>query len=524
MKSPEKILEPKTAGEPAIEMPEIQEKAAEKKFEGSYETPEGQIGKWLYIYKVDGKEVKAEVELLNKAMPTGEKTIQGADGTGALLKKYILHGERDGQETSSDILEMINPHGTKMIVSNEKLKNYHYNDEEKVSVSPPLTSLLDLGAMFHEQGHAAQHQDEKFEYLNKLYSESKQLGVGGKGINYRQIKELVGKIRGAVLGAKEAMGDKDVREHLAEIKKIDDRIGKETNAKDGLLLEKGNIKDEQTADLKRLILGSFNIMSSDQLKEEIERMALEIEIAAPERYEDLKKEISGELISKMEVAGFRLSTAKEPEKTAPTERTIAFGEETEKTLPPQLMIADIKDPYVARSLFKQFKRIWPENIKIDYRKKEKRLIAEFLFITDSGEYRTVILDLAVSDGDYADYKSNVMESDLKIEELSGQAEEKLGQIDQMRAEMKTMVKESGLGEIMAMPARMLERNATYHAFRWARQLRDQSGIDLFKLLDKEGDGPLCTGAEGEDAGIYKHLKNALKTYGAEKNPRRGKNF
>ena len=117
-----------------------------------------------------------------------------------------------------------------------------------------------------------------------------------------------------------------------------------------------------------------------------------------------------------------------------------------------------------------------------------------------------------------------MESDLKIEELSGQAEEKLGQIDQMRAEMKTMVKESGLGEIMAMPARMLERNATYHAFRWARQLRDQSGIDLFKLLDKEGDGPLCTGAEGEDAGIYKHLKNALKTYGAEKNPRRGKNF
>lgn len=493
-------------------------KLAECVGEGIYETPEGQVEKWRYIYDAE-KKIEAAVEFLSEYIPVGEKTARGGHkGVGRVLKKYVLYGERDGKRTETDIMKMINPHGTEMMVAAEDMSNYHYNDAENTSVSPPLYSLSALGTMFHEQGHAAQHRDKKFDDVGLLYSASKRIGVEGGETSYGTVSQLTKEIRslaGNEVG--EIMSEEEAERALQKIKLIDDQINKKNWRNQDLMFEKDAIEKKQAENLKGFISRSCNGIPLTELRDQIK---------------DTDPGNTEEIINKMKTMGFQLSTAQIEEKQPKGERTFTLikgkKQEEEEKAPP-LSIADIKDPFIVRQILKQFGRMGRDDIKIDYRDKGEKMIVEFPAAVE-GHSRTVTLELMIPVDNYLEYKMLATQSDLKIDELTGEEKENEEAMKQLRADVQKTVRESGLGEIMALPARILERNATYHAFRWARKLRDESGIDLFKIIQESGGNddscetaaplklyPARSGKEG--TGIYEDLMGALETYGAEKQTR-----
>lgn len=129
----------------------------------SKETKEAETTKQEFEYR------DAEGNLIGKAIvEMSQEEVEGLGGIkGKMLKSFRLEGEKDGESTSVDVLELANLHKVKIILA--RGANYSFDFEKREIIAPPLESPIDVGILLHELGHADQDQDEKIEGLSDFY-------------------------------------------------------------------------------------------------------------------------------------------------------------------------------------------------------------------------------------------------------------------------------------------------------------------------------------------------------------------
>ncbi len=131
---------------------------------------------------------------------------------GHILKQFLLHGEKDGQPTSVDMLQLARRLDTKVLMTSSRQYNYEYNHDARIATVPPLETLTDVGIFLHELGHAEQEGEDRFSVLTYLYGSEKGLRDTVNDADEEKIRILILQIRDAIPETEQFFTDDDLEE------------------------------------------------------------------------------------------------------------------------------------------------------------------------------------------------------------------------------------------------------------------------------------------------------------------------
>src|SRR5688572_12271725 len=212
------------------------------------ETPkEAEVTRRSFEYRdIEGKVLgKAEIELEGPEIELEYRTAKGKEpGRGRKLRSFVIRGEKDGKPTELDMMAMANPNGVEVISSTEHLENYHYADDAKRALAPPLETATDVGVLLHELGHADQYHEERFAKITPLYGRSKPATNAGAKIPYVTLMDLLESVVEAVPDAKLAMDENSFK----QLRVLEDRRNDSLDRKgrlDRALEEQENLRSAE---------------------------------------------------------------------------------------------------------------------------------------------------------------------------------------------------------------------------------------------------------------------------------------
>lgn len=508
----------------------------ESVLEATFVAPEGKPAeRWRHKYydAHGGFLAEAAEERLVEREAT-DLMVEGEEarlGSARLLKKFVMYGVKDGEPVEIDVLELCNQTKNDIMVAEEPLENYQYTNKTKSSVVPPLTSPLGIGVLFHEQGHAAQSHDENYKQLNDFYTISRDVGIKQNAVSFQQAKYLVGEIIKIAPEAGEILNESERKEALKRLKNEDDNRQKLGNAASEKTNEIAGVYAEETLVLQELIEKGSGAISMQALLSEFEeieqKMSVLLKKKELEAAAQLWKELLPGFISKLEVAGFRFATGKRLSKKEEDTSERVFGEPPKKDKPDITVLSKF---YAVRRLLNRINILQYKDIKIDYQVKKKKMIIEFV-TASAAEAGRALLDLDIEPDDYLAMRQKIIEIKKRAAALKTEIDGMSEEIKFSEKLMQQIITTSGLGDIIAYPARFLERDATERAYQWAEQLKERAGIDLFKPLARaeikesktETEDCAISVIEGFHAltqkeglvGVREDLEAAAITYGAE---------
>lgn len=429
------------------------------------------------------------------------------DEAGKRVRSLVLKGELDGRPTEVDLMEMTDAikNEVSMVMSKERLPNYHYNSVDKITFVPPLETALDLAVALHELGHAGQFHDERFAPLNKLYGLEKR---------EKPLLDKIATVRATIPEIQEFITEKD----LVMISSMSDTIS-QRNIELMKLNSRANVLQTQETTNRFLYIDDLldsRLEELTSLYEEAYSRLRSIPKDAPE-YKDTEKNEIAKLIKKMEKMGFIFAKKQEDPSISDT---------------PFLSKDDITSiEWVNKLTQITFSSYYILGDK--YLDSEKKLTSFHRLTSPDRETILVIVASRVSKEKYEKYAAEQknLERDInkiKQEKLVIEEEKKRLQIAK-----ENIMDSLHIKDLPALPTRMMERDATRRAFQWMRELRQKYGIDLFKSvrvkqgehlpeirrIEEECETSITAGLkEGEEKIIRTDAKRdlsiALKTYRA----------
>jgi hypothetical protein len=432
---------------------------------------------------------------------------------------------------------MTNRHEVDIIVANEPLDNYHYNDEERRAVVPPLRSPLDMGTFLHELGHADQYHDNRFAKVTPLYSVGKSFGVHRGVIRETSTaRRAVDKAIEAAPEAADIMSEAEREEIYARLDVFSKKRKENIDLSMKLDRKKTGLLKEKDVALREFVAGSFNVLSPGELLREIEATRDAVDASANP---GAHKAAAEEFISKLEMAGFRFNPEKRPPPAPPrtpevNSRIFKIGGKPKEEVLPQVYAEDVADIHVIKSLIERVAdKLKLDETEINFLGNDTMRIKFHAPV--AGEMRAVVLELGVPPGARADYEQKLAGKDFEIEEIIRKRSEVDAETEAIEKDFSAELDKSGLRDIIALPTRKMERDATARAFLWARRIRDRAGLDLFKKLaipSAVEDEDTCEGSVA--AGVKKRwskkksittdedLMGAAETYDAARIPHRSR--
>lgn len=496
------------------------------------------IERWRHkYYDAEGRYLATAIVDLEAEDVTTVGRVVGQDkaGKGRRLKNFMLYGKKKGKLTELDVLELANRHEVEIIVANEPLENYHYGDKERQATVPPLRSPLDIATFLHELGHADQYYDHGFARVAPLYGMSKSYGVShGEIRDTTTVRRAAEETIEAVPEAAEIMSKEDREEAYSRLEALSAKRKENIDFSLKLDRKKGRLLREKDAALREFVSGSFNVLSPAELLRQIEVARDAIDAATDP--EEAHRSAVQDFISKLEMVGFRFNSKERPPSAPPAAKTggriFNVDEAPAEEVSPQVYTEDVGDIHVIKSLVERVvNKLNLDDTEIEFAD-ENKMIVKFRAPV-AGEMRIVVLELNVPAGARADYEQKLAGKDFELEEVRRAIGEKDAERDVIENNFSTELNNSGLREIIALPTRKMERDATARAFHWAIKIRDRVGLDLFKKLaipSAPQDEDTCEGSvvagvrrrwrDKKSLTAREDLKSAAETYGAGGIPHR----
>ncbi|MBI2099321.1 hypothetical protein HYT45_02815 [Candidatus Uhrbacteria bacterium] len=426
----------------------------------------------------------AIIELEEQVHPVNKQTKEGEPGKARILRSFVLKGEKAGKPTEIDILALAKAreNGITVYVAEKTLKNYSYLDIGKSALVPPLENPVDIAVALHELGHADQHQDQRFEKISPLYGHPEQI----EKLSFEKLRDLLRSTFKAVPEAKRLLdvaAIKTLREKQSALDRQDQEFIKNIYESRELRLERQEVFEESI----------LSIVEKEGTLDDIEEKAYSLIGTDPNDTGIMAQKNS--LIMRLEKMGFIFgsydtqSGADEKhldEKTEHEEENwTTFGEKAIESKPePEAVLLPrnkLDDPLVLQYLIKAIK----QRLRFDktrFEASEKATESEISYHTGNKEYLVKLrVDLSTPEGGVLidSLQSMTATIDGLERRIKG-----TGAVMKKLAKEREQIISAKLKDIVVLPQRMLERDATARAFQWMRKLR-KDGIDLFKGVQTE---------------------------------------
>lgn len=473
----------------------------EKRIREEYEYTDaegGLIGKAIAEYERDSRRVNS---------PDANRDIEGRE-----IRSFRIVGPKG----EIDILAFISPSPT-VLVSKERSKDY-FNGPDGLVV-PPLESPLDVGVMLHELGHEAQKQESQFLTIQE-----------GSAMRRTQFaaptSEDLEKLISLFPDVQERVKPEDLL-RLKDLEEQRDRVKSEIFG----LERKGNMLERRRNGLLNRELRSTMPFSYDEIRKIERELSTQAEDTEEQRmYEKLQAlgiirmdaihEPSGPAAMTVEHTGI----LKEPKR--PTEQS------------PYAPLSLIKECRVLTALERQ-SFSW-DNLDLTYDDTAKKMTAQIRISTretalhSSAPLFHATISMNANKEQYEKILATRTEFQDEEKELMQAEKNAQHQTEQIAKDIYSQLDSINAYDLMHLPTRILERDATRRAFGWLRQIRKQTGADLFKpviakrselLANSENS---CAQSMGQDdseaepsesatvADVRSQMKAALRSYGAEK--------
>lgn len=445
---------------------------------------------------------------------TREKRTQGMART---LRSFMLEGEKDGRPTSIDVLKLANPHGIEVLVADERLENYGHFDADKLAVVPPLETALDVGTALHELGHAGQYRDERFEKITPLYNVAKMLSARGAG-PYLRLKRPLQFILEAVPEAKEIVD----AEEIGQLDRLEKRRG-ELKAEIKAADKKRRSAEAHLAGLLQRAAGRAinRLVPENEMGGLVADMVNSIEQRPDDEAHARRKREA--VVRALEKAGFRFRSEDEPENG-----DLAKAIPREKLLDGTAHLEHLALSPVFYLLGGEFRVVRLEGRKLRVTMSMPKAV------TDSEESAEAVLELELSEEDDGEFEKQRQKTETVLRETNKLGLESGREILRLEEAQEELMRAMRIEDILNLPTKLMERDATRRAFQWLREVRQKAGTDLLKRMKVpleatligeacessvvEGAQALAKGREDRivETGIVEDLRNALATYRADK--------
>ncbi|HTK05137.1 MAG TPA: hypothetical protein VL500_06125 [Candidatus Eisenbacteria bacterium] len=519
--------------------------------EEAKESQEAEIVRRRFEYRDANGEVlgTAEVELEGPEIELEYKTVKGKEpGKGRKLRSFIIRGEKDGTPTEIDMMELANPHGVEVVSATEHLENYHYSDDAKVAMAPPLESPIDVGVFLHELGHADQYHEQRFAKITPLYGRSKPATSRDAKMPYLALMELLESVVEAVPDAKKVMDE----DSLKQLRTLEDRRNDALDRKgrlDRALEEQERLR---SAELQALLIDAVKRrMDVDGILAESERLiAAEGHVTPPLK----ASPETAKLVDKLTDAGIRFQEeyredGLEDRAYRPQHVRIAAERELPADVLSELSVttpAQVKD-ILEQSVFGAL----AHETDLTYDPATEELIARVPYqvtgqarppeeqrrFGGSGPRRRMFaMRLNVPQDVFDEYLRLREGADRQVRQLEEAVDKAYDDAVGDERAQGMMIESLNMKDIAALPTRMMERDATRRALQWLRTVRQRTGVDLLathqaprEALAAMSGGQTatdCVGATLEgiahpdeqtvEAKVLTDLKRALTSYGADK--------
>lgn len=402
-------------------------------------------------------------------------------GRGRELKSFVLRGKKGGSETSVDVIALINRHKTKIIVANERLDNYAYLDKANEAVVASPQTPLDIGVMFHELGHADQHHEERFDAVTPMYESGKSATADVLG-TFADVRQKVEAVIAAVPEAARMLNPETMQE-LESMQREKNRLwDKRDGIEERLSAQKAERDRVVQEALGRALTGAL----PEGFAADVERTFN----ALGENWdENMSQEKGDEYVAALEKAGIRFGPepALAAEKPKNTRRFISFADDGEpaKSEKPFLARSEVKGVEQARILTQRFRNgVNSQETQMSYAAENGRLEVSLPF-PDGSTYwnRKLRLELPMSPEDHAAFDAAREAADASVAATERQLADAVAELTAAGNAYRERVGRSNLADILKLPQRMLERDATRRAYQWLRLIRQEAGIDLFAAHD-----------------------------------------
>lgn len=462
------------------------------------------------------------VEIPYAAVTEGEKA------EGRQLLSFVLRGEKDGEATEIDMLELANRHGVEVVSSEARLVNYAYSNAKKRAIVPPLETPLDIGVFLHELGHADQCHEDRFEKIMPLYGHSRQASDGGIKLSYGSMKELVEAVVDAVPEAAIAFDD----ESMAQLDTLEARR-QETVARKSAAEKDLEAWERQRADAlgemieealqDQLDIGAFLRRCDAAAKSEGDVPPLVASPEARELRETLKR--AGFMFMEQAAASLKEVSGSADERQFPAERGSTSLLMPEGSLTGAAQIREM----LAQAVL----NVDAAEADIFYDAADETLTLRAP-VPQNGKHPSVLVRLHVDGETFARYARGREIDDREIRGLEKKVDAHYADAKDYQLAQEVFMDHIDVRAIAALPKKMIERDATRRALQWLRTVRIGAGVDLLKphivppkaLVAMGGSaaegcvGSVAGGMEGSGAGVetrvLQDLKQALATYGADK--------
>jgi peroxiredoxin family protein len=194
---------------------------------------------------------------------------------------------------------------------------------------------------------------------------------------------------------------------------------------------------------------------------------------------------TAEYVATLERAGFRLAAETAPpesEKKKPLRRFVRFDDDEadEKKAVAPLSRGELNGVDVVRGVATRFNRgVDADTTAITYSKETGTLKAEVPFGSGGFWNRRLDLELPMSETDHSAYVAAKEAADAAVTEEERELAETTEALAALERQQKERVAKSNIADIIKLPMRMLERDATRRAYQWMRKLKQEAGVDLF---------------------------------------------
>lgn len=506
--------------------------AANYTVEGIFKTEDGQtFERRRYEYRDANGELQAEgiVDLEVGEEPIDEELADAKrNGTGRVLKRFILRSRQEGRGAEFDVMRIANPEGVEVIVADRPLKNYSYGDTSRRATSPPLNTPFDIAILLHELGHAGQYEDRregektgreesKAEKFLSAASWARDLKAGKLMADAKTVEANIQKIFEIDPDARGLIPPESLKSAIKKLRDIERKMIKAKDDKAGKINEQNKIKEEQDSVLVGIIGKRFPLDEMmDQRQRELNEGGFNDEITM-RRWKE-----------RLEAAGIFLSHREKDVTDIEEEKHWRFGEERPE--PPELGAEDIKNLGDIKTLLKTIRGLQYDESKIDYEGGKGQMTIRFQLGLDIGDRFSAKLVLNVEPDDFANFEVRIAELEREIDEKKREESLIDEKIKNLESEYQKVLDE--LEGVIKLPVKVEERNATYRAMRWLTQLRDKSGIDFLhkEFIPPDEAAPEGDCAESVRSGVHELIekgkphkppeiyKKALGKYKAEHSP------
>lgn len=463
---------------------------------------------------------RAEIELEDREVDVEYPSVSGGGpAKGRPLRSFVIVGERDGEQVRVDVLGLANPHGVEVVVADEYLENYSYTDRKKRALSPPLNTPLDVGVLLHELGHADQFHERRFEKLVPLYASER----SKEKLTPAGVKRVVDGVMDAIPNLAAYVD----REALAQFGRLQERMDELAHERDAIS-EKMNRQDERESETVGEMLRAAMAERLD-LDRFLERcVEVDEDIADHAGDEAYAAERVRELRQTLKAVGFRFARADEASGPVRFDSGLAgLPSVREDDIDEVSKISDLAQSVAAgRPVV---------GAEVRYSRKDGVLTVDMIPPSGVGSGpQRVTLELDMPPAEYDRISAGFAAVAAEFAALKRKAdglEVHMGLIDETKDDL---VRGTGLSEIIAVPTKVMERDATRRAIQWMRRIRDSAGVNLMLPHRVRPESMVAVGvrpgdcvddtARGMDAGevaepistVYEDLKRALRSYGAGK--------